>query len=247
MEQVDRTCAVVLPDESLLPTLLSSIPPKVEDINVTMGYPMSSGALFDLMSTVATLQLHLRKGPSGWMFYHRQVWAVFSNSLFRRAAGEAAMKVVADVKRQARYYIPEADLAADGLMRTLFRPVLTGAAEASAEQTDALAAYLQEVVSAVATAVREEPDIALELEFARKYYLAVSRLRACTLAVLPQTFIRLLGQLLSGATVPFRGEPLKGLQVMGPLETRALDFRNLIILSCNEGLFPAQGFRPADL
>ncbi len=64
MEQVDRTCAVVLPDESLLPTLLSSIPPKVEDINVTMGYPMSSGALFDLMSTVATLQLHLRKGPS---------------------------------------------------------------------------------------------------------------------------------------------------------------------------------------
>lgn len=238
MEQVDRTCAVVLPDESLLPTLLSSIPPKVEDINVTMGYPMSSGALFDLMSTVATLQLHLRKGPSGWMFYHRQVWAVFSNSLFRRAAGEAAMKIVADVKRQARYYIPEADLAADGLMRTLFRPVLTGAAEASAEQTDALAAYLQEVVSAVATAVREEPDIALELEFARKYYLAVSRLRACALAVLPQTFIRLLGQLLSGATVPFRGEPLKGLQVMGPLETRALDFRNLIILSCNEGLFP---------
>ena len=73
-------------------------------------------------------------------------------------------------------------------MRTLFRPVLTGAAEASAEQTDALAAYLQEVVSAVATAVREEPDIALELEFARKYYLAVSRLRACALTVLPQTF-----------------------------------------------------------
>ena len=148
------------------------------------------------------------------------------------------MKVVADVKRQARYYIPEADLAADGLMRTLFRPVLTDAAEPSAAQTDALAAYLQEVVSAVATAVREEPDIALELEFARKYYLAVSRLRACSLAVLPQTFIRLLGQILSGATVPFRGEPLKGLQVMGPLETRALDFRNLIILSCNEGLFP---------
>ena len=148
------------------------------------------------------------------------------------------MKVVADVKRQARYYIPEADLAADGLMRTLFRPVLTDAAEPSAAQTDALAAYLQEVVSAVATAVREELDIALELEFARKYYLAVSRLRACSLAVLPQTFIRLLGQILSGATVPFRGEPLKGLQVMGPLETRALDFRNLIILSCNEGLFP---------
>ena len=238
LERVDRECAVVLPDESLLPTVLSSIPPKVEDINVTMGCPMASGALFDLMSTVATLQLHMRKGPSGWMFYHRQVWAIFSNSLFRRAAGEEAMKVVADVKRQARYYIPEADLAADGLMRTLFRPVVTDVKEPSAAQTDALADYLQEVVYAVATAVREEPDIALELEFARKYYLAVSRLRACGLAILPQTYIRLLGQILSGATVPFRGEPLKGLQVMGPLETRALDFRNLIILSCNEGMFP---------
>ena len=63
MEQVDRTCAVVLPDESLLPTLLSSIPPKVEDINVTMGYPMSSGALFCAKALPGGCSTTGRSGP----------------------------------------------------------------------------------------------------------------------------------------------------------------------------------------
>ncbi len=71
------------------------------------------------------------------------------------------------------------------------------------------------------------------------------------LEVLPVTFVRLLAQLLGPVSVPFRGEPLKGLQIMGPLETRALDFRNLIILSSNEGVFPrrsvSSSFVPPEL
>ena len=58
------------------------------------------------------------------------------------------------------------------------------------------------------------------------------------LDVLPATWLRLLDELLSGESVPFRGEPLEGLQVMGPLETRALDFRNIVLFSANEGVFP---------
>ena len=81
-------------------------------------------------------------------------------------------------------------------------------------------------------------SLALELDYARGYYEAVTALSSEHLPVLPQTWIRLLGRMVSGTSVHFRGEPLKGLQIMGPLETRALDFENLVILSCNEGVFP---------
>ena len=78
----------------------------------------------------------------------------------------------------------------------------------------------------------------MELAFARAYYNAVNRLQEKSLRIMPLSYARLLEQLLGPVSVPFNGEPLKGLQILGPLETRALDFRNLVILSCNEGVFP---------
>ena len=91
----------------------------------------------------------------------------------------------------------------------------------------------------------------VELEFARKAYSAVNLLTTNDLEILPQTFARLLDQILSPISVPFNGEPLKGLQIMGPLETRALDFKHLVILSCNEGMFPrksvSSSFIPPEL
>ena len=82
----------------------------------------------------------------------------------------------------------------------------------------------------------------LDTDFAKDYYKAVCILGDMNLEIKPATYLRLLDQLLAPVSVPFNGEPLKGLQVMGPLETRALDFRNLIILSCNEGTFPRRSF-----
>lgn len=54
------------------------------------------------------------------------------------------------------------------------------------------------------------------------------------------TFFRLLNKMVNNIAIPFRGEPLSGLQIMGVLETRALDFENLIVLSMNEGIFPVK-------
>ena len=91
----------------------------------------------------------------------------------------------------------------------------------------------------------------LEVHFAKQYYLSVNRLKSQMLSILPMTYTRLLQSLIGGISVPFNGEPLKGLQIMGPLETRALDFKNLIVLSCNEGTFPhrsvSSSFIPPEL
>ena len=243
--------AVVLPDESLLIPVLNSLPERIDEINVTMGYPMSGSALSALMDDVAALQMHLREKDGQWYFYHRQVWSIFSNSLFKTVTGEAGSEKAAAVRKDARYYILQSELNGLPLIDLIFRPVVRDPGEAGKEVVEALEDYQQELLGELGARLRDVPGMSLEQDFAREYYLAVGRLRNCKLAVLPATYFRLLGKLLGTTTVPFRGEPLKGLQIMGPLETRALDFEKLIVLSCNEGMFPrrsvASSFVPAEL
>ena len=243
--------AVVLPDESLLTPVLSSIPPEVQEVNVTMGCPMSSSALFSLMGQVAAMQIHLRKRPDGWYFYHAQVRRIFSGSLFRSLLTKEEAKVADKVVSDAKYYIPAADLAGDGLLSAVFRPVVTEPSKASASQNAALADYLLEVVRLLATRLAEKGGNMLELDFAKRYYTTLRQLSGISLEVLPVTWLTLSDRMLSTLTVPFSGEPLKGLQVMGPLETRALDFDTVIILSANEGVFPrrsvSSSFIPPEL
>lgn len=244
-------CAVVLPDETLLMPLLNSMPDYIRDINVTMGYPMSGSGFFSLMSDLSSVQLHTMKRKDGWVFYHKQVWSVFSNSIFRKVADEATLGKVAHIKEGAKYYIPQDDLSGTPLLDLLFRPVVTDVKAADAAQIKAFEQYQMEVLSAIAPKLREDSDMLVELEFAKEYYRSVNMLSGISLEVMPVTYIRLLDQLVGGVSVPFQGEPLKGFQIMGPLETRALDFRNLVIMSANEGTFPkrnvSSSFIPPEL
>lgn len=234
----DTDTALVLPDENLLIPLLNAIPPEVEDINVTMGYPMKAGGLYALLSAVSALQLHLRRRGGTWYFYHRNVAAVLSSGLLRRALGEEERAAMERVRAAARYYIPAADLSAGPVLGRVFRPVVTDPASTDAAQRHALEDYLQEVIRLVAGRLRGVDDMLLELDLAKQYHGTLNLLRGLDLDVLPQTWLRVVDQLVQAISIPYRGEPLKGLQVMGPLETRALDFRHLVIIGANEGLFP---------
>ena len=237
--------SVVLPDESLLIPVLNSLPERIRDINVTMGYPMSGSALSALMDDVAALQMHLREKDGQWYFYHRQVWSIFSNSIFKTLAGEEGLAKAAAVRQQKRYYIPQEELSGLPLFELVFRPVVRAPGERDAAAVRAVQQYQLELLSELGRGLKDKPQMALELDFVREYYLAVGRLRDCELPVLPASYFRLVDKVLATASDPFRGEPLKGLQIMGPLETRALDFDNVILLSCNEGVFPARNTKPS--
>lgn len=248
-------CAVVLPDEGLLTPLLNSVPPQVKDINVTMGYPMSSSELWALMNDIMKMQVHIRYKGEECMFYHKHVWNVFSSALFRKLVDGDQMKECRDricqIKQAARYYISQDDLSGFPLFDVIFRPVVKDMSSADKDQIRGMAEYQQEIIAHVAPKLSHELDMSLEADFAKEYWCVVNRLKAMELSVMPATYVRLLDSLLGGVSVPFSGEPLKGLQIMGPLETRALDFRNVVILSCNEGVFPrrsvSSSFIPPDL
>ena len=234
--------AFVLPDETLLLPLLNSIPPEHDSINVTMGYPMRDSAVYTLMEAIGQMQLRLRKREEGWYFYHRSVNAIFSTSLFRLILTPEETEKVAAVKREAKYYIPLEDLQGGSLLDQLFRPVVTDPKEASAGQNHALEQYLSAIVGYLGRHLGPEGEMMLELDFAKRYHTVLNMMADMDLPLLPATWLRVLDGLLQGQSVPFRGEPLQGLQIMGPLETRALDFRNLVILNANESTFPRKSY-----
>ena len=130
--------AAVLLATLLLP-VLNSIPEHITDINVTMGYPMRGSGLWSLMNEVSALQMHLREKGGEWHFYHKQVWAIFSNSVFKSVVSPQGEDVIAEIRKAARYYIPAADFAGDPVMELIFRPVVTAPGEASAAKSSSIA------------------------------------------------------------------------------------------------------------
>ncbi|MBR6247269.1 MAG: PD-(D/E)XK nuclease family protein [Bacteroidales bacterium] len=247
-QQTERT-AIVIPDEGLLQSVLNSIPGQIQDINVTMGFPMASSAFAALMAQIGALQLHMRRRGEGWLFYHRQVHAIFSSNVFRQALTAEDQARVEAIKASAQYYVPQESFLGSAILEAVFRPVVKDVKSTAAAQIKEFGAYQKEVIRAIAPHLKE--NLPQEVEFARRYEQCVTRLMASGLEVLPQTYVRLLGQLIAGESVPYNGEPVKGLQVMGPLETRALDFDTVVILSCNEGIFPrrsvSSSFIPPEL
>ena len=228
--------AVVLPDENLLLPLLNSIPSGIRDINVTMGYPMGGSSFFALMSQIALLQLHMRKTKGEWTFYHRNVRAILSNDVFRTVTSED--ELTRRIFQDSKFYVPESDFASHPLFKAVFSPVVLDPKSADASQIRRFGLYLRDLCLRFAVGLKDFKAKELELSFAKAFYISVKELCDRSLEILPATFVRLLKQLLSPVAVPFEGEPLRGLQVMGPLETRALDFDNIILLSANEGIFP---------
>ena len=231
--------AVVLPEEAMLLPVLNSIPDTVKDVNVTMGMPLLGSRIHAFMQQVAQLQLHLRQKDGEWLFYHKVVWNILGSGLAAVIFTPQDREEIQIIKKAAKYYIPMADFSGcSPLIQEIFSPVVKDTKSPSAQTIKEMQAYFQGIIKKVAPLMLDDPDLASEVEFAKKWLDCIQKLDGKELAVLPATYIRLLGQLVALQSVPLEGEPLGGLQIMGPLETRALDFGTMIVLSCNDGVFP---------
>lgn len=252
--------AFVLPDETLLMPLLFAIPETYEKVNITMGYPMNKSAVYAFIKAFVSVHLTTRI-KDGHVFYHnRAVSNLFSSSMFRSLMKTPDKAIVEAVKREAKQYVPLTDIVKEegdgGCLREFFDPMLMDTAMASAEQNKLMCGRLMKVLMYIidelgfmanGTDENDESnadtssnmvDAGMELEFANRYLEDLKHLLVYELNVKPATWLRLLDGMVMSESVPFEGDALEGLQVMGTLETRALDFKNVVILSCNEDLFP---------
>lgn len=238
----DERTAIVLPDETLLQPLLNAIPPRIEEVNVTMGYSMTCSSFYSLFDDISLLQLRLRRKDDKWFFYHKPFWSIASNNVFNALLDDVGRDILSSIKKSHGYYIDSELVKGSPMLEMVFRPVVTDLKSNDASQIDAIASYQLDILQFVGSGIAVDDGLrkrfALELDFAMEYVKAVNLLSSHNMSILPQTWFKLLDNAMSSKAVPIKGEPLTGLQIMGPLETRALDFDRIFILSCNEGVFP---------
>ncbi|HEY0653208.1 MAG TPA: PD-(D/E)XK nuclease family protein [Chryseosolibacter sp.] len=234
---------IVLPDEKLLLPVLHSISTGIEKLNVTMGFPLSSTPVFNFIELIVDLQIN-RKGDH---FNHRQVLALLGHPYVVAADAGSSQAKRKEILKNNWVHIPRSYLATEVVLhRVMFQEIdLAG----QRHPLSALTKYLKQII----TEVGSLPNLGdLDKEYAFHFIRFFNRLDEVfsneaksgnegkneNVAHL-KSFLRLFRQLIRTHKIPFSGEPLRGLQIMGVLETRNLDYKNVFILSLNEGAFPA--------
>ena len=204
-----RQTAIVLCNEGLLQTVVHCLPDEVEKVNITTGYPLAQTPIAALINQLIELRTNGYDTKRN-RFRQRQ-----KNALLRHP------------------YIKQLD---DDINALIFTPISTERPTQNAQLLQWLCSIIQTVAKKTST---NDP---LFQESVFRAYTLINRLAGLVdsgdLQVDIITLQRLVGQLIQTTSIPYHGEPAEGLQVMGALETRNLDFRHILLLSCSEGNMP---------
>ena len=208
-----RKTAVVMCDESILLPIMHSLPPEADKVNITSGFPLAMTPVASLVMLLFDLYtLGLRKKGTAFNPHYLK-------------------------KLMAHPY-------ARHLQEVHLNGVHSKGVHLSQVHQEGSAALLQHIatlVKQVGIATKQEGD-ALTQESVFRMFTILNRLAALAdsgdLLVDNTTLRRLVSQLVGAASIPFHGEPVIGVQIMGVLETRNIDFDNVLLLSCNEGNMP---------
>ena len=253
-EEVDKgldpeETLIVLADEKLLMPVLHGISGTVEKLNVTMGFPLSSTPVFNFIELLIDLQITRKEDH----FNHRQVLGLLGHPYVVAADPVSANTKRKEILKHNWVHIPGSYLATEvPLHRLIFREVVCTSGSIGISLVQHLQSIIHEVggLSSISDFDKEYAFHFLKffnlLESVLGEGKDVQNENGTPESMVPdvqgiKSFLRLFRQLIRMQKIPFSGEPLKGLQVMGVLETRNLDFKNVFILSLNEGAFPSTG------
>ncbi len=233
--------AIILADEELLLPVLNSIPKNVEHVNVTMGYPAKNTPVASLLGLIIDLQKGGRKQKSGFVFHHKQVLSLLNHQYLNAINPELADSLAQQIIKSNWVHVDRKLLVGDPVLEKLFVP-LSSVEEVSSYLLD----LLQAIYKNLDLNKEDEGRLdKIEKEYIYHLFLAIKRLTGLLnehkIEIKLDTFYRLLDKMIQSLSIPFEGEPLAGLQVMGILETRLLDFKKIIVLSMNEGKLPKTG------
>lgn len=240
--------AVVLADENLLMPVLTSLPENIGDINITMGHPLKQTHVYTLVRHLMELQRTALITDGTIRFSYKEVINVLRHTLIEDFLNGSDKIIAGEIVKNNMIWIPSGRFSgSEHLARVFIKP-----------STPALlSGYFRDILSLIAIedaeAIDKQSDKPVNRnirnEFIYRIVISINRLESIVnssdVTFTTDTYIRILDRMLRMQSVPFSGEPLSGVQIMGILETRALDFKNLIILSVNEGVLPAVSSGPS--
>ncbi|MEO0573094.1 MAG: PD-(D/E)XK nuclease family protein, partial [Bacteroidota bacterium] len=234
----EQNIALVLSDETLLPPILNSLPEEVKKVNITMGLPLRKTTLFDFFDSL--FDLHIKKSNNGW--FYKDVTKVFSNpyciQLFQTSGENIATKLYSYIKEKNILFVSygllgKKPFSTSGLLKELFGPN-----HLSSKEFIKICLYLVQQL-------RKEYEVSHPNELHQLYgfFQLFNQLNSILDSKPVLNSLKalkfLFTELVSIEKIDFKGEPLGGLQIMGVLESRNLDFETVIMTSVNEGILPA--------
>lgn len=232
--------AIVLGEENLLMPVLNSLPKSIEKLNVTMGLALKYVPLASAFDALFTI--HKKEASS---YYHKDVARILSHpsfyQLFETASGNTANDILKHIQTNNLTYLSTLKLKEISKGNTDLISLFFDSWENSpAKALKKCSEIIFEIKSVID---KEKKRNGLELEYLYKFNTLFNQLKALndnhkhliSVAALNPIY----RELLSSESIDFRGEPLEGLQIMGVLESRVLDFETVIISSVNEGVLPA--------
>lgn len=222
-----KKTAIVMCDENLLPTVVHSVPPDVEDINVTTGFPLLQAPITSMISQLISLQ------TDGFSLKENAFKLHYINRVLRHPYGKYILPdaefTLQKFNKEKAFYISRID---NSEIRFVPHDV---------SHMPEFVAWLAKITRDIAVNGTKQ-DTHLFQESAFRMYTLLNRVSELMgqgdLVADITVFRRLLSQLTASTNIPFHGEPAKGVQIMGLLETRNLDFQHVLLLSCNEGNMP---------
>ncbi|WP_340114092.1 PD-(D/E)XK nuclease family protein [Maribellus mangrovi] len=241
-KEFDNT-AVILADESLLFPALGAFPEDIGTINITMGYPVRNSVVYGFLMLLVNLLKNKRKSETGFSAFYRYVTDILNHQLLGSSEKERTADFVTELKKNNKINVELKGIDFSSIHTRIFK-----LPENTAEYSD----YFLDVLGLLYHQQKNSGDSML-LELLYSVYQAIEKLgvvvkktlQAQQRQISDTVYFRLFTQYLGQVSVAFEGEPLSGMQVMGILETRCLDFENLIILGLNENKWPRKFTAPS--
>lgn len=240
-EVKEARVAVVLPDENMLMPLLYALPKKMK-VNLTMGYPLRSTSVMAFIHHLKRVRATERRAGDDLAFYHEDLRGLLSHPYMHSLIGSKTVSEIngyMNLRRKMTLTLSElrgfSEQAAE-LLRPLPAQVTTqGIIDYIDRTMETIAAHLDSAAGGMVKTRLDRDHISIYRKGLRR--LANACAEHCIEMGTDGVFA-MADQLVGSEPVTFKGEPLEGLQVMGLLETRALDFDRLVILSMNDRVMP---------
>ena len=229
-EELDKRTAIVLTDESMLIPLLHSLPKEVERVNITMGYPLKNTLVYSFMERLIELQAHSRTKEEQTLFYHIDCEGILTHPYIVAATNNISTEIYNTIIADRTVSVDSTIFLTSELLRSIF---------VKTNDWHSLAEYIIDVIAKINSTLDNDP---MQSEYLRIAHEQIQRLvrsiEKCDIELQAETFVSLLRRHLQTINMPYEGEPLEGVQIMGILETRNIDFKNVIILSMTDANFP---------